>query len=240
MHIFDVAGEIRLKIYSELLVLSEQIVLVADYGPSSRPIFRPRKKGLCPILLRINKRIYKEAIPLLYSNNRFQFPEISNPTATDVAHIAPFLRQIGYHANHIRYICIPFPTSMYPQPHSATLHRAHVENLDLVRNTCTSIRTLELLVSPDSAVYALSDSRILAEALGVLDTHFKSISSLKKIVVNFKLYPEHSLSDDLRKEMHDYGWTIRVTQLPQRTWISRDSMVEFDNEEDCDAYDDNE
>lgn len=74
MNIFDIAPEIRLKIYSELLVLSEPIVFVADYGPSSPPLFRSKRDGLCPALLRINKRMYNEANTLFYSNNRFRFP----------------------------------------------------------------------------------------------------------------------------------------------------------------------
>lgn len=71
MNIFDIAREIRLKIYSELLVLSEPIVFIADYGPSSSPLFRSKRDGLYPALLRINNRMYSKANTLLYSNNRF-------------------------------------------------------------------------------------------------------------------------------------------------------------------------
>ena len=239
MHIFDIPGEIRLKIYSELLVLSEPIVFVADYGPPSPPLFRSRRDGLCPVLLRTKKRMYSEANTLIYSNNRFRFPDIftSTPSATSSAHIAPFLHQIGSQASHIRHICIPFPTFDYTQPDSARLHKAHIKNLDLVRDTCTSIRTLELLVSPGCANYPLSDSPIAAEALYLLDTHFKNVPSLKEIVINFEVYPEQDPSDDLTKKMHDYGWTVKVTELPKKTWISLDDRVEFDNEEDCQAYD---
>ncbi len=235
MHIFDIPSEIRLKVYSELLVLSEPIVFVADYGPSPPPLFRSKRDGLCPVLLRINKRMYSEANKLLYSNNRFQFPDIftSTPSVTNSAHIAPFLHQIGSQASHIRHICIPFPTFDYPQPDSAWLHEAHIKNLDSVRDTCTSIRTLELLVSPGSENYALSDSPIAAEALYLLDTHFKNIPSLKEIVINFEVFPEEDPSDDLTKKIHDYGWTIKVTK-----WISLDDRDEFDNEEDCQAYND--
>jgi hypothetical protein len=47
MRFFDIAVEIRLKIYSQL-ALSELIVFVADYGPPSPP---PLSE---PVLLRIN------------------------------------------------------------------------------------------------------------------------------------------------------------------------------------------
>jgi len=221
MNFFDIAREIRLKIYSELLVLSESIVFVANYGSSSSPLFRFKRDELCLALLRINKRMYSEANTLLYFNNRFQFPEVftSTSSATNSAHIASFLHQIGSQASHIRHICIPFPTFNYPQPDSARLHKMHVKNLDLVRDTCTSIRTLELLVSPNCENYVLSDSSIAAEALDLLDNHFKNIPSLKEIVINFEVYPEQDASDDLTK-MHDYGWTVKVTKLPKKKWIT--------------------
>jgi hypothetical protein len=40
INFFGFPTEIRLKIYSELLVDSEPIVFIADYGPSSPPLFR--------------------------------------------------------------------------------------------------------------------------------------------------------------------------------------------------------
>jgi hypothetical protein len=56
INFFGFPTEIRLKIYSELLVHSEPIVFVADYGPSSPPLFRSKRDGLCPALLCVNKR----------------------------------------------------------------------------------------------------------------------------------------------------------------------------------------
>ncbi|KAF2241797.1 hypothetical protein BU26DRAFT_524944 [Trematosphaeria pertusa] len=239
MNILDIARELRLKIFSELLVLPEPIVFLADNGPPSPPLFRSKGDELCLALLRINKTVYSEASTLLYSDNRFQFPEVftSTPSPTESAHISPFLHQIGSQASHIRHICIPFPPFDYPESERAGLHQAHIRNLELIRDTCTSIRTLELLISPDCANYTLSDSPIAAEALCLLDTHFKNIPSLKEVVINFEVYPEQDPSNDLTKRMHDYGWTVKVTKLPEKIWISLDDRVEFDNEEDCQAYD---
>lgn len=239
MGFFDVATEIRLKIYAELLVLSEPIDFVADYGPPAPPLFRSRRDGLHPAVLRISRMVYGEASPLLYSNNCFRFPEVfsSTPSAPTHAHVAPFLIQIGLQARLIHHICIPFPTFDYPVPDKARLHEAHIENLELIRKTCTNIKTLELLIPPEHCNYALSQSAIAAEALNVLNTRFQAIHSLKEIIINFEKYPEHDPSDELTKKMRDIGWTVRVTRLPKRVWISYDDRVEFDNEEDCNAYD---
>jgi hypothetical protein len=170
--------------------------------------------------------VYSEASPLLYSNNRFRFPDIctSTPSATDSAHIVPFLSQIGSQASLIRHICIAFPTFDDYRRGRAKLHEAHIKNLELIRDTCTSITTLELSLSKtfplDSANDALDDSPIVADALDLLDMRFKAVPSLKEIIVNVQVYGEEDLSDDLMK-MRDCGWTVEVTKLeiPKKVWI---------------------
>src|SRR5712664_1713718 len=71
MNFLNLPAEIRLQIYEELLVLSEPIGF-----PSSPPLFlRESAFGLCPALLRASKSVYREASPLLYSRNRFDFSD---------------------------------------------------------------------------------------------------------------------------------------------------------------------
>ena len=236
MNFSNTTVEIRLQIYSELLVHSGPIDFVADYGPPSPRLFRCQRVGLCPAVLRVSRMMHREASPLLYSSNCFRFPEVF--TRPPSAHISPFLNQIGSHARLIRHICIPFPTFDYPLPASAVLHEVHIKNLELIRDTCTGIQTLELSVPPENCDYALSQPEIAAEALNLLDTRFKSIPSLEEIIVNLQVYPQEDSSDDVTETWHGYGWTVKVTELPKKVWISIDDCVEFDNEEDCNAYND--
>ena len=183
--------------------------------------------------------MYGETSPLLYSNNRFRFPEVFSSTsfAPTHAHVAPFLTQIRSQAGLVRRICIPFPTFDYPVPSRATLHQVHIENLELIRKTCRDIETLELLILPEHCNYALGDMAVATEALNILNTHFRTFQFLKEIIINFEEYSERNPSDDLTKKMRNMGWTVIVTRLPRRVWISNDDRVEFDNEEDCIAYD---
>jgi hypothetical protein len=237
MNFSNIAIEIRLLIYSELLVNSGPIDFIADYGPPSPPLFRRQRDGLYPAVLCVSRMMHREASPVLYSSNCFRFPEVfTTLSAPTSAHIGPFLNQIGSHARLIRHICIPFPTFDYPQPASAILHEAHIENLGIIRDTCAGIQTLELLVPPEHCNYALSHDAIAAEALNLLDIRFKSIPSLEEIIVNFEVYPERDSSNGLTKTIHGFGWTVKVTELPKKVWISNDDRVEFDNEEDCNAY----
>ena len=179
----------------------------------------------------------REASPLL-SNNRFRFPQVFTDTSflTDSAHIAPFLYQIGSQASLIHHICITFPSFDHSQPGKIRFYKEHVKNLELVRDTCTSIRTLELFVLPNHGSYALSNSEIAAEAMDLLDIRFKAISSLREITINFEICPEQDPEDDLPKKMDDCGWAVSTTKLPKQVWICDEHGIEFDNEEDYNTY----
>jgi hypothetical protein len=240
MGFFDIATELRLRIYSELLILSESITFVADFDPSLSPLTQSQSTKVHPAILYVNRMAYREASPILYSNNRFQFPEIngSGASTSTHAHIAPFLNQIGLQASHIRHICIPFPKFNYFKPKKAKLHEAHIKNLELIRKTCIKLRTLELLDLDELCYYALNERAIAVETLNILNTHIRTIRSLNNIIINFEVYLEDNPSDDLMKIMHNFGWTVKITRLPKRVWISIDDRVEFDNEEDYDAYND--
>ena len=234
MNVSNLVTEIRHRIYSELLINSGPIDFVADYGPPSPPLFRRQRDGLYPAVLRVSRMMYDEASPILYSRNCFQFPEIF--TDPPSAHIRPFLDQIRSQARLIRHICIPFPMIDYPQLASAMLHEAHIKNLGLIRDTCTGIQTLELSVPPEHCNYALNEDVTTAKVINLLNMRFKNIPSLKKVHINFNVYPQQDPSDDLATSMRGHGWIVTVTELPKKVWISNDDRVEFDNEEDCDAY----
>jgi hypothetical protein len=93
---FNFAAEIRLKIYEELLVLSEPITLRMSKDPSWPPLSLSKRYGLCPALLRANKRVQREARPLLYSSNRLRFSDLEPTPRLDTksAVLASFLSQI--------------------------------------------------------------------------------------------------------------------------------------------------
>jgi hypothetical protein len=229
--LFALPAEIRIMIYSHVLIRSEPIVFEAGYGPSSPPIFRSKKDGLCPALLRVNKEVNLEALPVLYSNNRFRFPEVFTSTTTS-AQIAPFLQQIGSQASYIRHICIPFPIVNLSRSRKARLYDADIKNLELIRDACTGIMTIELSVPPNYGYIA-------AEELDLLNMWFEKTLSLTEIIINFEAYPEHDLRDDLTKisdhleKMHASRWTVKITK---KKWISINGGREFDNVEDWLVY----
>jgi len=105
---------------------------------------------------------------------------------------------------YIRYIYITFPIFNKFQHDGAVLYEADIKNLELIRDTCTSITTLELWLPPDSENYVFSDLPIAIEALDLFDTHFKAIPSLKEIIVHLQVYTVEDLSH-YPKKMRKHG-----------------------------------
>jgi hypothetical protein len=78
INFFSFPNEIRNKIYEEALVLSELIIFVAAPYRIFKGLSLPRNTRecgplrLCPAILLANKRVHREASPLLYSRNCFR------------------------------------------------------------------------------------------------------------------------------------------------------------------------
>jgi hypothetical protein len=179
MDFFSFPTEIRLMIYSELLVHSRPIIIRID----DRAIYhveKAEKRSLYLELLRVNKKMHSEASPVLYSKNRFGYPD--SQRVSHHGHNAPSLRQIGSQTSLIRYICITFPRS-------AVLDEFFIKRLELIQDTCKCITTIELILRRSMSFYKdlFEDSPIGAEALDMLDMRFKTFPSLKKIFVTFKV-----------------------------------------------------
>ncbi|KAL7927172.1 hypothetical protein ACQKWADRAFT_279718 [Trichoderma austrokoningii] len=250
MSLLSIPIEIRLRVYSELLVQDSPVEFGADHGPNNPRLVRRGGQGFCPAILRVNKTINREAIPLVYSNNQFRFPDayISfesdtglTSSSTDVPYIAPFLRQIGSNVGFLRHVCINFPTSLasWEPP---VLHEEHIQVFQLIRDTCTDLKIVEMFCMPPDSLFSLEDVDYAADILETLnDSGLKDMPSLEKISVVRGEYDidEEALAsrESLMQKMPSIKWVIELTKVPPRIWISDDGRVEFDNEEDCLAYD---
>jgi hypothetical protein len=102
--------------------------------------------GLCPALLRANKRVQRQASPLLYSGNHFGFSDL-DPTPrldTKSAVLASFLGQIErQNASFLRYVYVDFPTFDDYQPRNAMLQEDSIKTLELIQDNYTSLASLE-------------------------------------------------------------------------------------------------
>ena len=192
MSLLNIPAEIRLHIYSELLVRDSPIVFGVYYGSRDPNLVRVRKSGLFPALVRVSKMVNREAIPLIYANNCFRFPDAYtafNPSTDltsyggDVSYIAPFLRQIGANAGLLRHISIDFPTS-FASREPLVLHAHHLRVFQLIRETCTDLRTVEISSQPPDGIISLWDADLAQQMLKTLDdSGLGSMPSLEKIVL---------------------------------------------------------
>lgn len=218
MNIFNFPAEIRFNIYEELLVLSEPIIFKPTWNGFCPQLSLSKRYGLNPALLRTNKRVQAEASPLLYSRNCFGCADLGPDKSAAFTRLDRFFSQIGPQmASFLRHLCIDFPSFIDYQAGSTALHKDSIKILEFIRDNCTSIATLEtslhntyLLECVDRE---LGTSRIAAEALDLLDARFKAMPSLNEVVVNIYVYYNRGPSENLRKKMHDCGWTIKITKV---------------------------
>lgn len=210
MAFFNLPPELRLQVYSQLLVRDERIVYVSNYHAR----LQVRSRKLYPALLRANKTVHDEASPLLYSNNYFRFPRlfVDSSFLTGSNDVAQFLCQIGSRANHIRHIHMAFPRFDRPTSGAMRLHDEHVQNLDLLHKVCPNIRSLELFLSPYHGCYGLNHQEVAAEAMDLLSARLELFTSLNEVTINFndfEMYPSKGPDNGLMKKMHDYGWLVK-------------------------------
>ena len=216
MDFFNLPAEIRLQIYEELLVLSEPIIF-----NSYRPFRMQQRYGLCPALLRTSKGVHREASPMLYSSNRFEFTEpipsqkLYNEYA---AALTSFLSQTGdQNASFIRHLNIGFPAFENDHRPGSTgptlrLKENTIKALELIRDKCTSITRLDTSLQDEDDLWLFESYKadsVVEAAFASLDARFKEISSLKEINVHIISYDNPS--NGLMKKMRDCGWTVNVT-----------------------------
>lgn len=224
--LFRLPLELREKIYSELLVVAVPIVF--DPWPTGGS---PRR-GPYTAILRVNKKAYREASRLFYSENRFEIPNyLGSPGFPGTAPVALFLSQIGSQANLIRHICIDFPRWDFEQPDGGIFDPADMRNLELIQASCQNIRVLEL--SLDTRENSILDESVSTEILDSIDVEIKDFPPRKETMVRIQVYGEDDIRDSVTR-MCSFGWTVEVTkQEPvKETWEYDEHGIEFDNQDD--------
>jgi len=222
-NLLSLPGELRNAIFQQLLMDQEPI------NPRNRPCL---PQALTPELLRVNKAIHHEASSLLYSQNCFDL------TTCDSERLISFLNQIGRNnASRIQDIYIEFPDICVLAADMVTFGEDCIRVLAKIRSDCTNLSTITTSLGSTNAMAleldALDKPHIVAEALALVDTHFRAITSLQQIIV--KVY-EDGPSAALRRVMESHGWTSNVTeQADEFRFICGN---EDDDDDDDDYYND--
>ncbi|OIW30909.1 hypothetical protein CONLIGDRAFT_630814 [Coniochaeta ligniaria NRRL 30616] len=230
MNFFSFPAEIRLMIYSELLVLdNEAIKLCADHYSAQRLYWQDRGR-LHPKILRTNKHVFAEASPQLYAKNRVHFPVSTYGDFNPLIDI--FLQYIGArHARLIRHVAIDFPEipAKFPaflsEPPSETISSKKppglIEGLELLRVSCPSFSTLQLKVHLPFRYYkgGVFSNETNFDEVGDL---FTTTLPLVEITVVIKTYDD--VPEDRDKPLQlirNYGWKAKM--IPT-TWSWSDTL----------------
>jgi hypothetical protein len=213
VHFLTLPIELRNRVYELCLVHQE------PFDPWIEDSDEPQELTLG--LLRVNKRVYHEASHVFYAYNGFNF---SMGTSQD---IASFLVQIGRNnAESIRHISVDFPQFVNLEAGDVTLDDNSTGILINIQSSCPNLSTLTTSRYSSNAVElrldALDHFETVAEALLLVDSRLRSISSLQKIIV--EVY-EDGPSDGIRKEMQSHGWTISAAEYAE-DWVTDKSSSE--------------
>lgn len=177
-------------------------------------------------LLCANRAIHREASSVFYGQNIFDFTE-ANPNR-----VVSFLGQIGStNAGYIRHILIDFPSFLYPDPGEVTLEKDVVGMLELIQHECTDLSTISTsLRSTNSMEVRLDDldnNKIATEALELVDSRFRNISSIEKIIVEVF---EDGPSGHIRRRMESHGWVVNQNERVEE----EERFSDFDYDDDYD------
>lgn len=241
MDLLALPVELRFKIYSELLVHCAPIDISNAQDFSTRvfggapPILYGEGIELWPALLRTSKRVYGEAISLLYSDNFFRFPDLVVTPGGYSTNVAGFIGQIGAQASLLRNICIRFPPTLPGRSHVEDVGREdiYLEDLDLLHDVCPGIKTLGLSLPSARANSVLGYSLRFTKSLDLIHTRLDALQSLREFRVDLRLFgrhpdeessPEAEGSDDddsldEERESHRESWRESLRQLRSRGWI---------------------
>jgi hypothetical protein len=214
-------SELRNRIYELCLVWEEPINPCMDYFYSGQEV--------SPTLLRANKTIHREARPLFYGQNCFDFTMITRDRVT------PFLEIISRsNADYIRQVRVDFPMFRSLDLGDVTLEEDSISIFANIHSGCANLSTLT--TNPPSrnderfCLDGLDHPRIAAQALELVNTTFRAISSLQEIVIEVC---ENTPSHYMKEKMKSHGWTINVVEC-----VDEDSYGSiFGDIEEQDWYD---
>lgn len=233
MSLFSLPVAIRRRICVHLLVDHEPISFQPEFLDEWTAQVWPEETEaeLCLAILFVNKQIHKEAIEVLYGDNRFQFAELDATSTRCRTPLAVFVQQLGpANAQRLRHISIDFPTAPLASRSDVSISsNMCLENMGLLQKSCPRLATLEMSLPPERTDFVLGNTVRFTEFLGVLQAGLKGFASLQEVKVNVALLGwdmnENVDSDGDRwkshrkslRELQGHGWKADISKIPIQT-----------------------
>lgn len=206
---FSLPAEIRTFIYEFLLTLPHPLFLYRD-GTRVRA-FAPDRPPRWLALLRANRQLHAEASAVAYGSNSFLLLDKS-PRHVEV--LKKFLGCIGStNAGTLSHLYIDFPVvdGVDKQSGVVILKKDHERALEILRDKCTSLSTVEVMVHSENSLrvkrFDENDLPYSRQALEGVDAQLRTIPSLRKIHV--KVYDD-VIAPSTVEVMRSLGWVVPV------------------------------
>ncbi|OGM42525.1 hypothetical protein ABOM_007919 [Aspergillus bombycis] len=199
--------DLRNNIYRQVLAVPHTIFLFQDPGCPIES-FAPEKPRQWLALLYTNRQISKEANAVLYSTNEFSLEEGTNRQGSL---LKSFLNCIGsVNAGLLSYLRMNFPATerVDGQLGEIKIREDYLQTLRLLQEQCTNLKTLETLVyGPNYGLVTDTEIniRFLQDALKDINTQFRAIESLDRIIVRVC---NGSLAPPTTEFMQQLGWIV--------------------------------
>lgn len=196
-------SELRNDIYEQVLGGSKHCIKLSS-------IRNPETRGPIPGLLLANKSISLEAASVLYAATCFDFDDSTSKS------VVAFLDQIGRrNASFILDLRVDFPTFDDPYCERMALEEENEAVLAKIHDFCKSLRTITTVQrSTDAMIWQLVsvDYHVLyAIALGLVDERFRSVASLREVIVEVG---EGVMTTVLWEKMMERGWKVVEIEEP--------------------------
>ncbi|CAH0016458.1 unnamed protein product [Clonostachys rhizophaga] len=202
--------ENRISIYEEVFGAGQTFFLFPGSGTQVNAL-APTKPRRWSAFLFTNRLIYTEAREIIYGANRFVLVDV---THTQTGLLCNFLGGIGpANASLITHLAISFPAMdrVDDREGEFALRGDSLRALELLREQCTRLKTLELQVHRQNSSILTEekdcDSGFARGALPWIDQQLKAISSLERVIV--EVY-EKALMPSVESVMQDLGWIVKL------------------------------
>lgn len=208
--IFSLPIEIRYDIFKLVLVVPEPVYLYQDFGAPVKA-FMPDKPYAWLALLHTSRQISHEASAVLYGANRFTLEEVELANYRSNL-LGSFISSIGsVNARFLTHLRISFPaTERVDGSEEIRLREDTSRNLQLIRNECTGLKTLEALVYGKSSKYLTEcsdNTQSVRDVLVRITTELRNIASLNTIIVRFCSGPP---APWIKGCLEDLGWIVLI------------------------------
>lgn len=205
--LFSLPLTVRRQIYRSVLTVRHPLYVFQD-GGSHPDVFAPEKPHHWLALFWTDRHIYAEARVVLYESNRFVFVDT---TPSQLTLIRSFIASIGSaNARQLSHLTINFPVvQRLSTTGKVVLRDDGQKTLDLLRENCVNLKTLEAQVQSDNADNLIKpkhgDTQLVQEGLREIDTQVKAIRSLKNFIV--RIYSGGPSSATV-ESMQEHGWKV--------------------------------